>query len=143
RHKSGKVIKERGRVVRAKVGVAFGDIGKMVVKAHCRQTYRSSWRSAISAIKVRLQTENESRRRWKQPGTKIIKIVVDYSVKFDKLRGMGRVSDARQRLMDAVCELIWAGSYGSTTIDQICEKAGVKKGSFYHFFDSKADLAVA
>src|SRR5438046_4350170 len=56
---------------------------------------------------------------------------------------MGRVSDAKQRLMDAVRELIWAGSYGSTTIDQICEKAGVKKGSFYYFFDSKADLAVA
>lgn len=45
--------------------------------------------------------------------------------------------------MDAVSELIWAGSYGATTIDHICEKAGVRKGSFYHFFDSKADLAVA
>jgi TetR/AcrR family transcriptional repressor of nem operon len=55
---------------------------------------------------------------------------------------MGRVSDARQRLMDAVLELIWTGSYGNTTIDHICEKAGVKKGSFYYFFDSKADLAV-
>jgi len=54
---------------------------------------------------------------------------------------MGRVSDAKERLMDAVRDLIWAGSYGSTTIDQICEKAGVKKGSFYYFFDSKADLA--
>jgi TetR/AcrR family transcriptional repressor of nem operon len=56
---------------------------------------------------------------------------------------MGRVSDAKERLMDAVRELIWSGSYGSTTIDQICEKAGVKKGSFYYFFDSKSDLAVA
>lgn len=56
---------------------------------------------------------------------------------------MGRVSDAKERLMRAVRELIWTGSYGSTTIDQICEKAGVKKGSFYYFFDSKADLAVA
>ncbi|MEI9960115.1 MAG: TetR/AcrR family transcriptional regulator [Limisphaerales bacterium] len=55
---------------------------------------------------------------------------------------MGRVSDAKERLMDAVLELIWAGSYGSTTIDQICEKAGVKKGSFYYFFDSKSELAV-
>ena len=54
---------------------------------------------------------------------------------------MGRVSDAKQRLMDAVLELIWSGSYGSTTIDHICEKAGVKKGSFYYFFDSKSDLA--
>ena len=56
---------------------------------------------------------------------------------------MGRVSDAKQRLMDAVSELIWTGSYGSTTIDQICDKAEVKKGSFYYFFESKADLAVA
>lgn len=56
---------------------------------------------------------------------------------------MGRVSDAKERLMKAVGELIWTGSYGSTTIDQICDQAGVKKGSFYYFFESKADLAAA
>src|SRR5215813_9515212 len=56
---------------------------------------------------------------------------------------MGRLSDAKNRLMDAVLELIWTGSYGNTTIDLICEKAGVKKGSFYYFFKSKADLAAA
>lgn len=56
---------------------------------------------------------------------------------------MGRASDAKQKLMEAVSELIWTGSYGTTTIDQICEKAQVKKGSFYYFFESKADLAVA
>jgi len=54
---------------------------------------------------------------------------------------MGRVSDAKERLMNSLTELIWSGSYGSTTIDQICERAGVKKGSFYYFFDSKATLA--
>lgn len=43
--------------------------------------------------------------------------------------------------MAGVTELIWAGSYGSTTIDQICERSGVKKGSFYYFFESKAALA--
>ena len=56
---------------------------------------------------------------------------------------MGRPSDAKARLMKAVRELIWTGSYGSTTIDQICDRAAVKKGSFYYFFDSKCDLAVA
>jgi TetR/AcrR family transcriptional regulator, transcriptional repressor for nem operon len=56
---------------------------------------------------------------------------------------MSRCSDAKERLMGAVSELIWTGSYGSTTIDQICDKAGVKKGSFYYFFDSKSDLAIA
>jgi len=56
---------------------------------------------------------------------------------------MGRVSDARERLMEAVAELFWTGSYDSTTIDQICERAGVKKGSFYYFFPDKAALAEA
>lgn len=45
--------------------------------------------------------------------------------------------------MDAAHELIWGYSYGAVTIEAICERAGVKKGSFYYFFDSKSDLAVA
>ena len=45
--------------------------------------------------------------------------------------------------MDAVLSLMWTGSYGSTTVDLICEKAHVKKGSFYYFFESKAELATA
>jgi TetR/AcrR family transcriptional repressor of nem operon len=44
--------------------------------------------------------------------------------------------------MKVVVELIWTGSYGSITIDDICQKAEVKRGSFYYFFDSKADLAL-
>ena len=59
------------------------------------------------------------------------------------VENMGRVSDAKQRLMDAVLRLIWTGSYGSTTVDLICGRAGVKKGTFYYFFESKADLAAA
>ncbi len=45
--------------------------------------------------------------------------------------------------MDAAHELIWEYSYGAVTIEAICDRAGVKKGSFYYFFDSKSDLAVA
>lgn len=56
---------------------------------------------------------------------------------------MGRRSDSRQRLMDAAHELIWGYSYGAVTIAAICERARVKKGSFYYFFDSKSDLAVS
>src|ERR1041384_6893505 len=56
---------------------------------------------------------------------------------------MGRTSDAHERLMDAALDLIWEESYGAVTIDDICQRAGVKKGSFYYFFDSKAELAVA
>lgn len=43
--------------------------------------------------------------------------------------------------MDAVRTLIWENSYGSTSVDAICLKAGVQKGSFYHFFESKSTLA--
>lgn len=56
---------------------------------------------------------------------------------------MGRTSDARERLIEAMNELIWLGSYGSTSVDHICERAEVKKGSFYHYFPGKADLAIA
>ena len=56
---------------------------------------------------------------------------------------MGRTSDAKEKLMEAAWELIWAGSYGGTSVDHICERAGVRKGSFYHFFESKAELAMA
>lgn len=56
---------------------------------------------------------------------------------------MGRTSDARERLIEAMIELIWTGSYGRTSVDHICERAGVKKGSFYYFFESKTALAVA
>jgi len=45
--------------------------------------------------------------------------------------------------MNAASELIWGYSYGSVTIEAICERAGVKKGSFYYFFNSKSDLAIA
>src|SRR5438067_1682483 len=56
---------------------------------------------------------------------------------------MGRTSDARERLMNAALDLIWRESYGAVTIDDICRQADVKKGSFYYFFPSKSELAVA
>jgi TetR/AcrR family transcriptional repressor of nem operon len=54
---------------------------------------------------------------------------------------MPRISDAKLRLMEATRTLIWENSYGSTSVDAICLKAGVRKGSFYHFFESKSTLA--
>jgi len=56
---------------------------------------------------------------------------------------MGRTSDTRERLLEAAIDLLWASSFGAVSVDQICEGAGVKKGSFYHFFESKIDLAIA
>jgi len=51
--------------------------------------------------------------------------------------------DTKHRLLEAANELIWTQSYGSVSVDDICAKADVHKGSFYHFFPSKSDLAVA
>jgi TetR/AcrR family transcriptional repressor of nem operon len=45
--------------------------------------------------------------------------------------------------MDAAHSLVCEYSYGAVTIEAICERASVKKGSFYYFFESKSDLAVA
>ncbi len=56
---------------------------------------------------------------------------------------MGRVSDAKKRLLEAAKGLIWEQSYGAVTVDAICRRAKVQKGSFYHFFDDKSELAVA
>lgn len=56
---------------------------------------------------------------------------------------MPRVSDAKERILDSAMELFWLHNYGSVSVDDICKKADVKKGSFYHFYESKADLCVA
>lgn len=53
------------------------------------------------------------------------------------------MSETKQKLLDTAIDLIWEQSYGSVSVDDICKTSGVKKGSFYHFFPSKSDLAVA
>ena len=56
---------------------------------------------------------------------------------------MGRASTTRAVLIETISAMMWEGNYGSLTIDAICMRAGVNKGSFYHFFRSKSELAVA
>src|SRR5262245_56349420 len=56
---------------------------------------------------------------------------------------MGRTSDARERLVDEASQLFHARSYESVGVQELCEAASINKGSFYHFFASKEDLAAA
>ncbi len=56
---------------------------------------------------------------------------------------MGRTSDARERLIEAAGDLWHRRSYTDVGVGEICAAAGVQKGSFYHFFPSKQDLALA
>ncbi len=55
----------------------------------------------------------------------------------------GRATDAKERLLQVAFDLIWDNSYSAVSVDQICERAKVNKGSFYYYFKTKADLAVA
>ncbi len=50
---------------------------------------------------------------------------------------------ARQKLLDAALSVIRTKGYGATTIDELCAKAGVAKGSFFHHFKNKEALGVA
>ena len=55
---------------------------------------------------------------------------------------MGRPSDARQRLIEAARNVIYAHSYEAVSVDELCVAAGVNKSSFYHFFASKQELVL-
>jgi TetR/AcrR family transcriptional repressor of nem operon len=56
---------------------------------------------------------------------------------------MGRRSDAKARILAAAQELIEQRGYSQIGVAEICQSAGVPKGSFYYFFDSKDALALA
>jgi len=56
---------------------------------------------------------------------------------------MVKVGKTRDRLVEAAIELIYGRSFGAVGVQEICERADVQKGSFYHFFRSKRELAVA
>ncbi|WP_017600376.1 TetR/AcrR family transcriptional regulator [Nocardiopsis lucentensis] len=55
---------------------------------------------------------------------------------------MGRTSDARERILDSSRRLMRTRGYTALGVAEICADAGVKKGSFYYFFDSKQALTV-
>jgi TetR/AcrR family transcriptional repressor of nem operon len=51
--------------------------------------------------------------------------------------------DSRIKLLSAALHSIRAKGYAATTVDDICREAGVTKGSFFHHFKTKDDLALA
>jgi TetR/AcrR family transcriptional repressor of nem operon len=51
--------------------------------------------------------------------------------------------DSKTKLLDAAVRVIRTKGYAASTLDDICESAGLTKGSFFHHFESKQDLAVA
>ncbi|MET7442893.1 TetR/AcrR family transcriptional regulator [Streptomyces sp. NPDC005568] len=56
---------------------------------------------------------------------------------------MGRTSNAREKILTAAQSLIEQRGYSALGTAEICKAAGVPKGSFYYFFESKEALALA
>jgi len=54
---------------------------------------------------------------------------------------MGRPSEARKRILIAASNLLWEKSYHALTVEEVCARAEVRKGSLYHFFPSKSAMA--
>lgn len=51
--------------------------------------------------------------------------------------------DKKLKLINATVQLMIAQGYAGTSVDEICATAGVTKGSFFHYFASKEDIAKA
>jgi TetR/AcrR family transcriptional regulator, transcriptional repressor for nem operon len=55
----------------------------------------------------------------------------------------GTRHESKTRLLNAALRVIRAKGYSATRIEDVCEAAGLTKGSFFHHFDSKEELALA
>jgi TetR/AcrR family transcriptional repressor of nem operon len=49
-------------------------------------------------------------------------------------------SPSKQRLLDAAQELMLSKGFNATSVDEVCEIAGLTKGSFFHYFEGKEHL---
>jgi TetR/AcrR family transcriptional repressor of nem operon len=50
---------------------------------------------------------------------------------------------AKDKLVQTALHQMLDKGYAGTTVDEICDTAGVSKGSFYHYFDSKEAIGLA
>jgi len=60
-----------------------------------------------------------------------------------KEQGSPTQNQSKTRLLAAALHLIRGKGYAATAVDEICHEAGLTKGSFFHHFKSKDDLALA
>src|SRR5271170_1045851 len=52
-------------------------------------------------------------------------------------------NESKQKILMAALQVIRTKGYAATTVDDVCHAAGVTKGSFFHHFSSKEELAIA
>lgn len=53
-----------------------------------------------------------------------------------------KTSSSKTKLLDAALKVVRARGYTATTVDEVCQEAGVTKGSFFHHFKGKEELAI-
>jgi len=51
--------------------------------------------------------------------------------------------ESKAKLLEATLKVVREKGYSATRVEDVCAKAGVTKGSFFHHFKSKEDLALA
>jgi len=51
-------------------------------------------------------------------------------------------SNAKTKLIEASYDLMLSKGYAATSVEDLCERAEVSKGSFYHFFGTKEELGL-
>jgi TetR/AcrR family transcriptional repressor of nem operon len=51
-------------------------------------------------------------------------------------------SHTREKILDAAQRLMLTKGYTATTVNEICREAGLTKGSFFHYFESKEGLGI-
>ncbi len=56
---------------------------------------------------------------------------------------MRNAAATRQKLLETAFQLVWQSNYDNVGVKEICSRAGVTKGAFYHHFQTKADLFYA
>ncbi len=61
----------------------------------------------------------------------------------DQVQPLPTKRDARNRLLAAALRVIRTQGYAGTSVDALCQAAGVTKGAFFHHFESKEALAIA
>jgi TetR/AcrR family transcriptional repressor of nem operon len=54
-----------------------------------------------------------------------------------------RRQDSRAKFLDATIKVVRTKGYAATRIEDVCAEAQLTKGSFFHHFKSKEDLALA
>ena len=59
------------------------------------------------------------------------------------MRKANEHSPAKEKLLETARRLMQTQGYSATSVDQICEAAGLTKGCFFHYFKSKEELGKA